>query len=484
MTSQDFACERCGEATPAGAAFCPLCGGPVVRRGAARAPAPAPLDLAGVAFGRLPEPLAAPPASLGRRLGAYLIDSLLASLVGGAASFFVLRDVLGQDLESADLPAGILAGLKAAWWAPAGAALVLAVVWAVAAASGLTLGRACTGLRLVRYADASAPGVMRVALRSALAALGGALLVGWIVALAQIGRDRRARRTWYDKAAKLLVSLRQPLPPPRLRAGAEVAAPTYLTAAGLASPLGQTAPGYLPAPGLALPRPAPPQPAPPPVPGHHVPMPPPPPLAPQPGLPAPPPPTPAPRPGPAPAPPPAPVHYAAPHPPSPPPGSASPPPAWPSPAAPGGAALVGGAPSADLAGSAAGAAGLGGGRTASGNWAAGSQALTLVLDTGESLAVSGLGALGRDPDLGDGRELAHRLALQDPSRSVSKTHLAFWPEAGGLAVRDAHSTNGVALRHPDGTVEELAPGATAVARDMDTVVFGERSFQVREMAAR
>ncbi|MCC2316843.1 RDD family protein [Cellulomonas chengniuliangii] len=102
----------------------------------------------------------------------------------------------------------------------------------------------------------------------------------------------------------------------------------------------------------------------------------------------------------------------------------------------------------------------------------------LVFDTGESIAVSGDGAVGRHPHGADGGSLAHAMAIDDPSRSISKLHLVFGPEPGGLWVVDRGSTNGTVIVSPDGVMRALPAGVRAHVAPGWVVRFGERAFRV------
>ncbi len=102
----------------------------------------------------------------------------------------------------------------------------------------------------------------------------------------------------------------------------------------------------------------------------------------------------------------------------------------------------------------------------------------LVFDTGESLAVAGDGAVGRQPRGADGGALTHAVAIDDPSRSISKLHLVFGPEPGGLWVVDRGSTNGTVIVSPDGVMRALPAGVRAHVAPGWVVRFGERAFRV------
>ncbi|MFC8597627.1 RDD family protein [Isoptericola sp. NPDC057191] len=65
--------------------------------------------------------------------------------------------------------------------------------------------------------------------------------------------------------------------------------------------------------------------------------------------------------------------------------------------------------------------------------------------------------VGRHPQQ-DGGAPATLLRVDDPTRSVSKTHLELVPTADGLQVTDLGSTNGSAVIDPTGAVHELTAG--------------------------
>ncbi len=102
--------------------------------------------------------------------------------------------------------------------------------------------------------------------------------------------------------------------------------------------------------------------------------------------------------------------------------------------------------------------------------------ITLVLDTGDTVEVSGAGVLiGRAPAADDG--LVPTPVL-DRTMSVSKTHLAVRRDGDALLVEDRGSTNGSALAR-DGGERPLVPGERVPVQDGDTIRFGDRHAEVR-----
>jgi hypothetical protein len=88
-----------------------------------------------------------------------------------------------------------------------------------------------------------------------------------------------------------------------------------------------------------------------------------------------------------------------------------------------------------------------------------------MLPDGSRVAVEGPILLGRDPAPPAERPEARSVPLDDPGKTVSKTHALFEPtsaDGGGIRVRDLHSTNGVAITS-GGTRLVLAAGGEGVA---------------------
>ena len=97
----------------------------------------------------------------------------------------------------------------------------------------------------------------------------------------------------------------------------------------------------------------------------------------------------------------------------------------------------------------------------------------LVLPGGERLTVRGSGVLGRNPSATDGEQAVHLVRVQDRTRTVSKSHLAFGSDSVGLWVRDLASTNGTAVRSADGALTELEPYVVVHVLPGDTLVVGD-----------
>ncbi len=103
----------------------------------------------------------------------------------------------------------------------------------------------------------------------------------------------------------------------------------------------------------------------------------------------------------------------------------------------------------------------------------------LVFDTGETVPLVTSVLVGRDParSAGDGADVV-LVPIEDPQRSVSKTHLAVGRTPGGVWVADRHSTNGVEIVD-GGASRRLVPGERVEARRGAVIRFGDRTVTIR-----
>ncbi|WP_127842825.1 RDD family protein [Actinomyces wuliandei] len=97
---------------------------------------------------------------------------------------------------------------------------------------------------------------------------------------------------------------------------------------------------------------------------------------------------------------------------------------------------------------------------------------------GKPLIVEEPTVVGRDPDNISSYPGAERIALTDPTRSVSKTHAAIFPLLDGVWVTDLHSTNGTRVERQDGSTVPAVPDVALAAREGETVFFGRIGFRV------
>ncbi|MDO9396041.1 MAG: RDD family protein [Herbiconiux sp.] len=104
--------------------------------------------------------------------------------------------------------------------------------------------------------------------------------------------------------------------------------------------------------------------------------------------------------------------------------------------------------------------------------------ISFRLDSGAVVPIVRHGALGRDPVAPGGDPSDLLIALDGDTLSVSKTHLEFGVEPGGVWVSDRGSTNGTALVRGDGAELVLDPGERMRVQPGDRVRVGTRLFQV------
>jgi hypothetical protein len=99
-------------------------------------------------------------------------------------------------------------------------------------------------------------------------------------------------------------------------------------------------------------------------------------------------------------------------------------------------------------------------------------------DSGVFVPVTGHGVIGRDPVSPTGDPADGLVAIDDESRSLSKTHLEFGVDGAGIWVSDRGSTNGSDLWGADGVKRRLVTGERVVVHPGDTVRIGSRRFIV------
>lgn len=104
--------------------------------------------------------------------------------------------------------------------------------------------------------------------------------------------------------------------------------------------------------------------------------------------------------------------------------------------------------------------------------------LRIKLDDGRDFQLDRNVLLGRNPEGRAGEQQAQLLAVDDPGRSISKTHLHVLTDGAGIWVTDRNSTNGSAITTPDGRRTPLQPGVPAFVSPGTTVHFGDRSFHL------
>lgn len=105
----------------------------------------------------------------------------------------------------------------------------------------------------------------------------------------------------------------------------------------------------------------------------------------------------------------------------------------------------------------------------------------LAFDTGETVIVDGTGLVGRNPAPRAGESVEHVVPIIDPARSVSKTHLMFGAGPAGFWVSDRDSTNGTRTVSDDGVITEVSQDVKVIVPVGGTVEFGERRFTVAQL---
>jgi uncharacterized RDD family membrane protein YckC len=104
--------------------------------------------------------------------------------------------------------------------------------------------------------------------------------------------------------------------------------------------------------------------------------------------------------------------------------------------------------------------------------------LRIKLDDGRDFQLDRNVLLGRNPLGQAGEQQAQLLPVNDPGRSISKTHLHLLTDGAGIWVTDRNSTNGSAVTTPDGRRTPLQPGVPSFVSPGSTVHFGDRSFHL------
>ncbi|MDQ1608669.1 MAG: hypothetical protein QOE16_1401 [Microbacteriaceae bacterium] len=101
-----------------------------------------------------------------------------------------------------------------------------------------------------------------------------------------------------------------------------------------------------------------------------------------------------------------------------------------------------------------------------------------ALSTGESVAITGSGLLGRRPITQPGEHVDQIVSVADLTRSVSKTHLEFGLEGSELWISDRYSGNGTVLRPLGGRARLCEPGRRYRVPRGTRVEIGDHYFDV------
>jgi hypothetical protein len=103
---------------------------------------------------------------------------------------------------------------------------------------------------------------------------------------------------------------------------------------------------------------------------------------------------------------------------------------------------------------------------------------TLHFSTGESVRVEGTGLIGRRPVAQPGEFFDTYVTVDDPGRSVSKTHLEFGHDGGVFWISDRFSANGTVVREPERAPRLCPAGMRSRVARGSRVDIGEQFFVV------
>jgi hypothetical protein len=97
----------------------------------------------------------------------------------------------------------------------------------------------------------------------------------------------------------------------------------------------------------------------------------------------------------------------------------------------------------------------------------------LVLPSGDRVLVDEVLILGRRPLAAAGPVGARRIVIDDPGRTLSRSHLIVEPHPGaGIVVRDISSANGIVLLTPEAGESAIEPGGEVRIAERCTLVLG------------
>jgi uncharacterized protein affecting Mg2+/Co2+ transport len=106
--------------------------------------------------------------------------------------------------------------------------------------------------------------------------------------------------------------------------------------------------------------------------------------------------------------------------------------------------------------------------------------MTFVLQfsTGDSVAVTGTGIVGRAPSPQPGEYFDHVVPVVDVGRTLSKTHLEFGELDGTFWVSDRFSGNGTRVEVEGRAPRRCEPGKRVMVPRGGRVVMGDQFFTV------
>lgn len=98
--------------------------------------------------------------------------------------------------------------------------------------------------------------------------------------------------------------------------------------------------------------------------------------------------------------------------------------------------------------------------------------------SGQIVPITGALYIGRNPARTAERQDAELLAVDDPAKSLSKTHALLEVEGDVLWVHDLDSTNGIYIVEPDASVVDVEPGRRAAVPAGAELELGEYIVRV------
>jgi ribosomal protein L40E len=102
----------------------------------------------------------------------------------------------------------------------------------------------------------------------------------------------------------------------------------------------------------------------------------------------------------------------------------------------------------------------------------------LLFSTGQNLIVTTSALVGRSPAPQDGESVGTLFSIDDPTRTVSKTHFRIDWKDDALNIVDRHSGNGVVVERDSESPRTLAPMAAFELHEGDRVLIGDQAFTV------
>ena len=106
----------------------------------------------------------------------------------------------------------------------------------------------------------------------------------------------------------------------------------------------------------------------------------------------------------------------------------------------------------------------------------------LLLDTGQSIPINRTIVLGRAPSQLSAADTP--IAIDDQTRSLSRTHVRIMPSATGITIEDLNSANGTRARTSGGRTHTLVPGRPIELPINSQLLLGERLISVVDLRQR